>query len=478
MTLTMAAQGFHAGRAIASAGRLPRPSFQPPCPASPLVIAETVDRVMPEEFSQDAAKRLRAAGPRLEGLVRVTTVDALATHIRTAGLKPLQDAHLCIVIELIIDNRSLSLARREADIAVRLGRFDAHGMVGRKIGEMAFAVYTSPVYLEAHGRPDSGSGAPGQTTVRVQDDLLDTPDGRWFADCTTQAEPALLASSRENQLQGMMAGHGFGQLPCYLPARPSNLLRLDTGKASTREIWMGVHPHTRHVPRITAVQDVLVAAIALNKAVLLPEFDTVAPSPSPVSQPQKECIMTAKPTIGILIGSLQANGLSRKLAAAIQTLGADQFHVSVIEIGALPLYNPEREGQGVAEWNDFRAAVAPMDGILFVTPEYNRSVPGALKNAIDVGSRPYGASVWAGKPAGVVSQSPGAIGGFGANHHLRQSLVFLDMPAMQQPEAYLGHAASLFDDAGTLVEGSGKTFLEGFVTTFTAWVALHPAKTV
>ena len=186
--------------------------------------------------------------------------------------------------------------------------------------------------------------------------------------------------------------------------------------------------------------------------------------------------MTGKPTIGILIGSLQTNGLTRKLATAIAKLGADQFDVSVIEIGALPLYNPEREEQGVAEWNDFRAAVAPMDGILFVTPEYNRSVPAALKNAIDVGSRPYGASVWSGKPAGVVSQSPGAIGGFGANHHLRQSLVFLDMPAMQQPEAYLGHAASLFDDAGNLVEGSGKTFLEGFVTAFTAWVALHPSK--
>jgi chromate reductase len=183
--------------------------------------------------------------------------------------------------------------------------------------------------------------------------------------------------------------------------------------------------------------------------------------------------MIQKPTIGILIGSLQANGLTRKVATAIQTLGADRLNFSVIEVGALPLYNPEREDQGVSEWDDFRKAVAPMNGILFVTPEYNRSVPAALKNAIDVGSRPYGASVWSGKPAGIVSQSPGAIGGFGANHHLRQSLVFLDMPAMQQPEAYLGHAASLFDDVGTLVEGSGKTFLDGFVTALAAWVARY-----
>jgi chromate reductase len=183
--------------------------------------------------------------------------------------------------------------------------------------------------------------------------------------------------------------------------------------------------------------------------------------------------MTPKPKIGILIGSLQTNGLTRKLAAAIGTLGAGQLDFSVIEIGALPLYNPEREEQGVPEWEEFRAAVAPLDGILFVTPEYNRSVPAALKNAIDVGSRPYGASVWSGKAAGIVSQSPGAIGGFGANHHLRQSLVFLDMPAMQQPEAYVGHSASLFDEAGVLIEGSGKTFLEGFVTAFAAWVSHH-----
>ncbi|CAN5174464.1 NADPH-dependent FMN reductase [soil metagenome] len=183
--------------------------------------------------------------------------------------------------------------------------------------------------------------------------------------------------------------------------------------------------------------------------------------------------MTQNRKIGILIGSLQANGLTRKVANAIRLIGADRLDFSVIEIGALPLYNPEREEGGVPEWAAFRTAVAPLDGILFVTPEYNRSVPAALKNAIDVGSRPYGASVWSQKPAAIVSQSPGAIGGFGANHHLRQSLVFLDMPAMQQPEAYVGHSAGLFDESGALIEGSGKTFLESFVTAFAAWVALH-----
>ena len=111
-----------------------------------------------------------------------------------------------------------------------------------------------------------------------------------------------------------------------------------------------------------------------------------------------------------------------------------------------------------------------MDGVLFVTPEYNRSVPGVLKNAIDVGSRPYGKSVWDGKPGAVMSVSPGAIGGFGANHHLRQSLVFLNVPAMQQPEAYIGGAANLFDENGNLANDSIKEFAAKYIHAFAAWV--------
>lgn len=111
-----------------------------------------------------------------------------------------------------------------------------------------------------------------------------------------------------------------------------------------------------------------------------------------------------------------------------------------------------------------------MDAVLFVTPEYNRSVPGALKNAIDVGSRPYGHSVWNGKPGAVVSVSPGAIGGFGANHHLRQSLAFLNVPTMQQPEAYIGGAGKLFDDSGKLINDDTRAFLKGFMEQFAAWI--------
>jgi chromate reductase len=108
-----------------------------------------------------------------------------------------------------------------------------------------------------------------------------------------------------------------------------------------------------------------------------------------------------------------------------------------------------------------------------VTPEYNRSVPGVLKNAIDVGSRPYGKSVWSGRPAGIVSVSPGPLAAFGANHHLRQSLVFLDMPAMQQPEAYIGGAGSLFDDAGNVTAEPTARFIDKFITAFANWVETH-----
>ena len=111
-----------------------------------------------------------------------------------------------------------------------------------------------------------------------------------------------------------------------------------------------------------------------------------------------------------------------------------------------------------------------IDGVLFVTPEYNRSVPGVLKNAIDVGSRPYGKNAWAGKPGAVVSVTPGAIGGLGANHHLRQSLVFIDVPAMPQPEAYIGKAGDLFDERGDLANEPTREFASKFMNAFAAWV--------
>jgi chromate reductase len=142
-----------------------------------------------------------------------------------------------------------------------------------------------------------------------------------------------------------------------------------------------------------------------------------------------------------------------------------------MELGSLDHYNQDFDDEGriPGTWRQFRETVAESDAVLFVTPEYNRSVPGVLKNAIDVGSRPSGHSVWRGKPAGIVSVSPGALGGFGANHHLRQSLASLDMPTMQQPEAYIGGAGTMFDDAGRLASDRTRQFLRSFMERFAEW---------
>jgi len=174
--------------------------------------------------------------------------------------------------------------------------------------------------------------------------------------------------------------------------------------------------------------------------------------------------------VAVIVGSLRAASFSRKMAHALAGLAPAGLKLGIVEIGALALYNEELEADVPPAWAAFRGAVRPVDAVLFVTPEYNRSVPGVLKNAIDVGSRPYGQSVWSGKPAAIVSVSPGAMGGFGANHHLRQSLVFLDMPVLQQPEAYVGGAASLFDDAGGIANDGTRKFLTGFMARFEALI--------
>lgn len=178
--------------------------------------------------------------------------------------------------------------------------------------------------------------------------------------------------------------------------------------------------------------------------------------------------------IAVLVGSLRAGSLNRKLAHALIALAPDGLDFAFVETGDLPLYNPDLdEGTVPAPWVRLRAAIAAVDAVLFVTPEYNRSIPASLKNALDIGSRPMGHSVWNGKPAGIVSGSPGGAGGFGANHILRQSLVFLNMPAMQQPEAYIGHLGDLFAADGSIANPGTKTFLTGCMTAFAAWVARH-----
>jgi chromate reductase len=180
--------------------------------------------------------------------------------------------------------------------------------------------------------------------------------------------------------------------------------------------------------------------------------------------------MAAPLRVATLVGSLREGSLNRLAAQALARLAPASLAFEFVPIGELPLYNEDLDkGDPPAAWTAFRDAVRPVDAVLFVTPEYNRSVPGGLKNAIDVGSRPYGKSVWAGKPAGVATVSPGGIGGFGANHHLRQSLVFLDMPVMQQPEAYFGGAGGFFGEDGMLANPGTEKVMRAFIEAFARW---------
>jgi chromate reductase len=178
-----------------------------------------------------------------------------------------------------------------------------------------------------------------------------------------------------------------------------------------------------------------------------------------------------KPTnVCVLVGSLRKASFNAMLANALISLAPSSLKLDIVEIGQLPFYNQDLDTDAPpAPWTAFRQRIKAADAVLFVTPEYNRSVPAVLKNALDVGSRPYGASVWDRKPGAVVSSSPGAIAAFGANHHLRQSLVFLNVPTLQQPEAYISHVDKLFDEHGKLVsDGTGK-FLQQFMQAFANW---------
>jgi chromate reductase len=174
--------------------------------------------------------------------------------------------------------------------------------------------------------------------------------------------------------------------------------------------------------------------------------------------------------VAVLVGSLRKESLNRKLALALAALAPPALKLRIVEIGALPLYDQDHEAEPTPAVREFKQQVAASDAVLFVTPEYNRSVPGVLKNAIDHGSRPYGQSAWSGKPAAVITLSPGAIGGFGANHHLRQSLVFLDMPTMAQPEAYVGNGGQLFDAQGGIAAPETREFLGRVLGAFAGWI--------
>jgi len=186
--------------------------------------------------------------------------------------------------------------------------------------------------------------------------------------------------------------------------------------------------------------------------------------------------MNSRYDVGVFVGSLRKESFNRKTAKALIALAPASLTLEIVEIGNLPLFNQDDEKNPAPASVTFKDRVRKAQAVLFVTPEYNRSVPGALKNAIDIASRPYGDSAWNGKPGGVVSVSPGAIGAFGANHHLRQSMVFLNVPMMPQPEAYVGGAAKLFDASGALTDDSVRDFLRKYMDAFAEWVERNAAQ--
>jgi DNA-binding transcriptional LysR family regulator len=241
-------------------------------PAGERVMAN-VERMEAEALSIERA--ITGEDARIAGQVRITTVESFGARILTPLLKPLLDRQPELEIELITDTRSLSLSRREADVALRLAEFEQHEAVVRRVGDMAFGLYASPGYLEARGRPDLDAGSPGHACVSLQEDLALLPEAKQLAEVMREGRVRLRANSREAQLQAALAGFGLAILPCYL-VLDQKLVELPLPKGRLmRGIWLGVHRDTRHTPRIRLVLDQLSQglreqALALNP----PEADS------------------------------------------------------------------------------------------------------------------------------------------------------------------------------------------------------------
>lgn len=180
--------------------------------------------------------------------------------------------------------------------------------------------------------------------------------------------------------------------------------------------------------------------------------------------------MNQKKQIAVIVGSLRTGSINRKVAETLVRTAPDSLALRIVEIGHLPLYNQDYDADSPQAYTEFRHAIAESDGVLFVTPEHNRSMPAAMKNALDIGSRPFSKSVWSGKPGAVISASPSSQGGFGANHHLRQSLMCLNVYAMPNPETYLSHADALFDEQGGATP-DGVRLIQRFIDAYADWVA-------
>jgi len=174
--------------------------------------------------------------------------------------------------------------------------------------------------------------------------------------------------------------------------------------------------------------------------------------------------------VAAIVGSLRRDSYTRRLTEALARLAGESMRIEIVEIRDLTLYNQDDEEFAPPAWVAFRSRIKRADGVLFATPEYNRSMPACIKNALDVGSRPIVNNVWDGRPAAVISTSPGMLGGFGANQHLRQSLMSVKAPTMPAPEAYIGGSNKLFDAEGAFVNTTTQELCEKFVRSFETWI--------
>jgi chromate reductase len=179
--------------------------------------------------------------------------------------------------------------------------------------------------------------------------------------------------------------------------------------------------------------------------------------------------------IAVIVGSLRRDSINRQLCDGLLRLAPAEFSFKPVEIGDLPLYNQDDDGNQAAPVQRLKADITAASGLLFVTPEYNRSIPGVLKNALDNASRPFGHNAWAGKPAGIVGASPGTIGTAMAQQHLRNILAYLDVPTLAQPEAYIQIRDGFLDETGAIANENTRKFLQRWMDRYVAWVMLHAA---
>jgi len=232
-------------------------------------VLSNVERMEAEAFAIE--RSITGEDARIAGEVRITTVETFGARMLTPLLQPLLAMHPDLRIELITATRSLSLSRREADIALRLAPFEQHEAVVRRIGDMAFAAYAGLSYLETHGLPDFQHGAKGHALVTLQEDLALLPEARWLAQLAPQARVQLKTNSRDAQLQAAVSGYGMAALPCYLAHDEPGLRELTApDERLVRGIWLGVHKDTRHVPRIRLVTDTIVEGLRGQAARLAP----------------------------------------------------------------------------------------------------------------------------------------------------------------------------------------------------------------